>query len=285
MKSGKAAGPTGVTSDLLKRSGITGELTRVFRSIFDKGEIPEDWKNSMTVPIYKGKGDALECGKYRRVRLLEHGMKLFEKVLEERLRKLIQVDGRQFGFSPGRSTTDAIFVMRQIQEKFSEKKKKLYHVFVDLEKAFDQVPRRVIEWALRRQEVPERLVAAVMSLYVESRSKVKTVAGTSEAFDIRVGVHQGSALSPLLFITVMEEATKLTRGDGPWELLYADDLVLTAESKEEVTDMFNRWKEEMEQSGLKINMEKTKLMVTGNKARERIQSGRWPCGCCGGEWE
>ena len=69
---------------------------------------------------------------------------------------------------------------------------------------------------------------------------VSTVTGTSEAFDIRVRVHQGSAFSPLLFIVIMDEATKLTRGDGPLELLYADDLVLTAESKEEVTDMFNR---------------------------------------------
>ena len=96
-----------------------------------------------------------------------------------------------------------------------------------------------------------------------------------------MGVHQGSALRPLLFITVMGEATKLTKGDDLWELLYADGLVLTAESKEEGTDMFNRWKEGMEQRGLKINTEKTKSMVTGNKARERLQSGRWPCGCCG----
>ncbi len=101
-------------------------MTRVFRSIVDEGGIPEDWKNSITVPIYKGKGDALECGKYRGVRLLEHGMKFFKKVLEERLRKLIKLDCRQFGFNPGRSTTDAIFVRRQLQ-KFSEKKK-LYHV-------------------------------------------------------------------------------------------------------------------------------------------------------------
>ncbi len=114
----------------------------------------------------------------------------------------------------------------------------------------------------------------------DQRSKGKTVAGTSEAFDVKVGVHQRSAPSPLLFIIVMEEVTKLARGDGPWELLYADDLVLTAESREEVTDMINRWKEEMEQRGLKINTEKTKLMVTGNMAREGIQSGRWPCGCC-----
>ena len=95
-------------------------------------------------------------------------------------------------------------IMRQLQEKFIEKKKKLYHVFVELEKAFDRVPRKAIEWALRRQKVPERLMTAVMSLYVESRSRVKTVAGTSEAFEIRVELHLGSAFSPLLFITVME---------------------------------------------------------------------------------
>ncbi len=136
MKSGRAPGPTGVTSDLLRRAGITGELTRIFRSIVDEGESPEDWKNSITVPIYKGKGDALECGKYRGVRLLEHRI-LFEKVLEERLRKLMKVDCQQFVFNPGRLTTDAIFVMRQLQEKFSEEMKKPYHVFVDLEKACD----------------------------------------------------------------------------------------------------------------------------------------------------
>mgnify|MGYP001793323058 CR=1 FL=1 len=71
------------------------------------------------------------------------------------------------------------------------------------------------------------------------------------------------------------------REDGPWELLYDDDLVLTAKSKEEVTDMFNRWKKGMEQSRLKVNTEKTKSIVTGNRVRERIQSGRWPCGCYG----
>ncbi len=82
--------------------------------------------------------------------------------------------------------------MRQLQEKFSEKKK-LYPAFVDLKKAFDQVARKAIEWALRRQKVPERLVATVMSQYVESRSKVKTVTGTSDSFNIGVGVHQGSS--------------------------------------------------------------------------------------------
>ena len=94
-------------------------------------------------------------------------------------------------------------------------------------------------------------------------------------------VHQGSALSPLLFILVMEEATKACKIGDPWELLYADDLVLTAETKEEVTSMFLKWKEAMEIRGLRINMSKTKLMVTGKQMSSRLQSGRYPCAVCG----
>ena len=67
---------------------------------------------------------------------------------------MIKVDGWQFRFCPGRSTTDAVFIVSQLQETFSEKKKKLYHVFVEV-KAFHQVPRKAIEWALRRQKVPK----------------------------------------------------------------------------------------------------------------------------------
>ena len=78
MKSGKAPGSTGMTSDLIKRANITGDLIGVFSGIVEEEEIPKEWKNRVTVRIYKGKEDALECGKYRRIKLLEHGMKLFE---------------------------------------------------------------------------------------------------------------------------------------------------------------------------------------------------------------
>ena len=180
-----------------------------------------------------------------------------------------------------RSTVDAIFIVRQLQEKYREKKKRLYHIFVDLEKAFDRVPRRAIAWALRRHRVPERLVALIMDLYVGSRSRVAVAGVSSDDFEIGVGVHQGSALSPLLFILVMNEATKECCLGDPWELLYADDLVLTAETKEEVERKFTDWKLAMERRGLKVNIGKTKIMVTGKEEVERMQSGRFPCGVCG----
>ena len=76
--------------------------------------------------------------------------------------------------------------------------------------------------------VPERMVKAIMALYAETRTRVKTAAGLSKDLDIGVGVHQVSILSPLLFIEVMDEATKEIRIGVAWELGYADDLVLTA---------------------------------------------------------
>jgi len=131
-----------------------------------EGCIPEDWKSSVILPIYKGKGDPVECVSYRGIKLLEHAMKVVERIFEHRIRQQIEVDVRQFGFMKGKGTTGAIFTVRQMQENFRVKGKKLYFGFVDLEKAFDRVPREVIRWAMRKLGMEEWLVSAVMSMYV-----------------------------------------------------------------------------------------------------------------------
>ena len=74
--------------------------------------MPEDWKTIIVVPIYKGKEDVMDFGAYRGVKLQKHGMKIVEKVLEMRIRSLVEVDEVQFGFMPGRGTTDALFIVR-----------------------------------------------------------------------------------------------------------------------------------------------------------------------------
>lgn len=125
----------------------------------------------------------------------------------------------------------------------------------------------------------------VIALYEGSRSRVRVAGGTSDAFEIGVGVYQGSALIPLLFRVVMEEATKECRIGDPWELLCAEDLVLTAETKEEVERKFINWKQAMERRGLKVNMIKMKMMITGKKIEQNIQVGRFPCGVCGSRVE
>ncbi|XP_065321380.1 uncharacterized protein LOC135928844 [Gordionus sp. m RMFG-2023] len=112
--------------------------------------------------------------------------------------------------------------------------KKLYYAFVDLEKAFDRVPREVTRWVVIKSGVEEWLVIAVMAMYVGAQTPVRTYYGDSESFEVKVGLHQGSLLSPLLFILVMDVVAKEMREGLPWELLYADDLVLMANSEEEL---------------------------------------------------
>ena len=122
--------------------------------------------------MYKGKGNVLECGNYRTIKLLEHGMKVVERVFEKRLRKMVEIREDQYGFVAGKETVDAIFILRQFQEKYLENDKELYLVFVDLEKAFDRVPRVLIESSLRRKGVVKCYVNAVMKMYHEVLSQV-----------------------------------------------------------------------------------------------------------------
>ena len=77
-------------------------------------------------------------------------MKIVERVLENKIRELVKIDEMQFDFMPGKGTTHALFILRRMQEEYRESEKKMYMCFVDLEKAFDRVPRKVMEWALRK---------------------------------------------------------------------------------------------------------------------------------------
>ena len=130
--------------------------------------------------------------------------------------------------------------------------------FVDLEKASDQMPRKVIEWALRKKLVPERLFQAVMSMYKEAKTRVQVGGGHSEEFDVGVGVHQGSVLSPFLFSIVLDVLSEEGRKGVLYELLYADDLVLMAETVEELEADFIHWKAALKRKDRRLTLVRQK---------------------------
>ena len=181
---------------------------------------------------------------------------------------------------PGKGTTDAIFILRQMQEKFLAKDKKLYFAFVDLEKAFDRVPREVIWWSMRMLGVEEWIVKMVQAMYKNARSRVRVGDTYTDEFEVGVGVHQGSVLSPLLFIIVLEALSRGFSKGCPYDLLYADDLAIVATSLEELIERLSKWKFEMEAKGLRVNVKKTKIMVSGNNLNTLKDSGKDPCAVC-----
>jgi len=133
---------------------------------------------------------------------------------------------------------------------------------------------------MRKLGVEEWLVASVMAMYGGARTVVRTVYGNSNSFEVRVGVHQGSVLSPLLFVIVMKAISREFAIGLPWELLYADDLVVIAEDENELIVKLNQWKSCLQRKGLKVNVSKTKALVSGGTCNEIVTSGKYPCGVC-----
>ena len=217
VKSGKAAGPSGIVVEMIKAAGDTGAtmIRDLATAIIRDGKVPTDWEESFIVCLYKSKGDALDRGNYRALKLTEQAMKILEMIVDGLIRQVVSIDDSQFGFVPGRGTTDAIFVVRQLQEKYLAVNKRLYMAFLDLEKAFDRVPLKVIWWALRKLGVEEWIVRLVQGMYANARSRVRVGEGFSKEFEVKVGVHQGSVLSPLLFIIVLEALSREFRAGVP----------------------------------------------------------------------
>ena len=248
MASGKAAGPSGIVAEMLKPVGEAGaeEVCILVENIISKGCILTDWQESFIVNLCKGKGNALNKDNYSGLKLIEQVLKVLERVVEGLIRQIFEIDEMQCGFMSGRGTADAIFIVRQLQEKHLAANKPLYMSFIELEKAFDRVPRNVIWWAMRKLGIDEWLVRLVQSMYKDVGSRVRVGDEYSEEFGVGVGVHQGSVLSPLLFIIVLEALSSEFLTGCPMGLLYADDLMISAGSKEELLVKLKTWKTEME---------------------------------------
>ena len=93
-------------------------------------------------------------------------------------------------------------------------------------------------------------------------------------------MHQSSVLSPLLFIIVFEALSRKFRDGLPYEMLYADELVLMADSRDELIMKLERWKESLETKGLGENLSKTKVMHCSDRDRQPQACGKYPCGIC-----
>ncbi|KAM2329844.1 hypothetical protein ACFX1X_020752 [Malus domestica] len=222
--------------------------------------MPNEWRKSTLVPIYKNKGDVQNCINYRGIKLMSHTMKLWEKVIEHRLRQETQVLDNQFGFMPKCSTMDAIYLLRRLMERYRDRKKDLHMVFIDLEKTYDRVPSDILWRILEKKEVRVSYIQAIKDMYDGVKTAVRTHEGQIESFPITVGLHQGSSLSNYLFALVMDKLTGHIQDDIPWCMLFVDDIVLIDETQEWVNVKFNLWREVLESKGLRLSRSKIEYM-------------------------
>ena len=135
--------------------------------------MPEEWRRSVLIPIYKNKGDAQCCGNYRGIKLMSHTMKVWEKIIEARLRDSVEISKQQYGFMPEKETTDAMFALRMLMEKYREGQRKLPCVFVDLEKAYDSISPEELWYCMKKSGIAKKYVRLVQDMYEESETVMR----------------------------------------------------------------------------------------------------------------
>ena len=161
---------------------------------------------------------------------------------------------------PGNGTTDAMFALQMLMKKYREGQKELHCVFVGLEKAYDRVPREELWHCMRKSRIVEKYVQLVQDMYEGSETVVRCAVGTTESFKVKVGLHPGSALSLFLFAVIMDRLMDKVRREPPWTMLFADDIVICEETREEVKRRLESWRYALERKGMKVSRSKTKYL-------------------------
>ncbi|KAK3526333.1 hypothetical protein QTP70_024287, partial [Hemibagrus guttatus] len=160
--------------------------------------------------------------------------------------EVIRETGRKvLGVSSGRRKEDkeTWWWNEEVQDSIQGKR--------DLEKAYDRVPREELWYCMRKSGVAEKYVTVVQDMYERSRTVVRCAVGQTEEFNVEVGLHQGSALSPFLFAIVMDQLSEEVRQESPWTMMFADDIVICSESREQVEENLERWRFALERRGMK----------------------------------
>ncbi|KAI3371645.1 hypothetical protein L3Q82_024214 [Scortum barcoo] len=266
-----------IRPEYLKSLDVVGLswLTRLCNIAWRLGTVPLVWQTGVVVPLFK-KGDRRVCSNYRGITLLSLPGKVYARVLERRIRPIVdpRIQEEQCGFRPGRGTLDQLYTLHRVLEGLWEFAQPVHMCFVDLEKAFDRVPRGIL-WGVLRMSMGsgEPLLRAVRSLYDRSRSLVRIAGSKSDLFPVHVGLRQGCPLSPVLFIIFMDRISR--RSQGPEgvrfgnhrisSLLFADDVVLMASSGQDLQHVLERFAAECEAAGMRISTSKSEAMVLDRK--------------------
>ena len=274
MKTGKSPGIDMITAEEIIASGETGVQTmyNLCRQIWEEERFPEEWRQSIIIPIFKKK-DKLICDNYRGISLLCHAEKLIASVILQRIKPRTEeiLSEAQAGFRQGRSTIDQLLSLRLLAEKYNEVGKDLFLCYVDFQKAFDSVWRRGLWQVMRHLGYDRKIVRLLENLYKSTRSSVRvgSAGELSNWFETLVGVLQGCVLSPLLFNIMLEVVMALGEesvnlgatisGTKCNNLRFADDISLITENESDLQTLVDLLQESSKRFGLKISTAKTEI--------------------------
>ena len=269
----KSNGRDGISARMLKSTShsIAPAITKLFNMSIASGKLPKDWKSSLVVPIPK-KGDHSDPSNYRPISLLPVLSKVLERhmsnLLYDHLLEHAPISTKQWGFLPGRSTTDAVLSATHDWHQTLDSGSEVCAIFFDLQKAFDSVPHRSLIAKLRQLNINKFLLKWIVDYLTDRTQCIGVEGATSPSQPVLSGVPQGSVLGPLLFIIYIDGLTNALSNSSM--SLYADDLLLyrTIQSPTDYQalqaeiDSLSNW---ISSHKLQLNCDKCKCMLVTRK--------------------
>ena len=281
LKPGKTAGADNITAEMVQAGGQTSIdiLHRICNKIWQTGEWPKHWTQSLIITLPK-KGNLKLCQNYRTISLISHPSKVMLKIILNRLKTQAEriIAEEKARFRAGRSTTEQIFNIRIIMEKYLQHQQELFHVFIDFKKAFDRVWHEALWATMNLYNINANLIKVIQSLYQKATSAVFNNNNIGEWFRTTVGVRQGCLLSPTLFNIFLErimsealeehEGTVSIGGRNITNLRFADDIDGVAGNEDELTELIRHLENASTEFGMEISEEKTKVMTNSTFTSE-----------------
>ena len=282
LKLGKSSGPDCIGAEfyLNTSSEISPVLKNLFNNILNSGNFPPAWGRSIICPIHKS-GSVSDPSNFRGIALMNTMYKLFSIILNNRLYKWAEenskLDEAQAGFRSGYSVVDNIFSLSACVQKYlSRRGGRFYCLYVDLQKAFDNIQHQKLFISLLQKGIHGKFLNILKAMYSNLSASVRTDCGQTCVFPCNVGTRQGDVSSPLIFALFINDLCTLLReqcGDGIFItpdvadifcLMYADDIANCAETRVRLQRQVNLIGEFCDSRDLKVNLNKTEIIVFRN---------------------
>ena len=283
LKNKKSSGFDMILNEMLKcsQSFLLNSLKKVFNHILVTGSFPNLWAKGFIVPIFKS-GPTHDPSNYRGITIGSSLGKLFAKILNTRLETFLSkrniICKEQIGFCKKKRTSDHMFVLKTLIEKYTQKGHKLlFSCFVDFRRAFDTVWHMGLFYKLRKYGISDLYYNVIKNMYKKTELNVRIdKSHMTDSFASNIGVRQGDNLSPNLFKLFINDLPEIFDNTcDPVQLdsiklnclLYADDVVLLSETAEGLQKCLDKLSQYSKKWGLEVNLKKTKSLVFNGTGR------------------
>ena len=251
LKRKKSLGPDGMPNELFIKANETTRRTllNTINKIHQDEKIPNSWLQGNIIRLYKGKGTKGKCSNERGITLASNVGKVYERIINERVKKAVKITDAQAGGIPGNATVDHLIVLKQIINEIRNKGNTAYLVFLDVQKAYDKAWLDAILYALHKNGVTGKNLQMVKKLNSNLTAKIHTRHGLTREIRIRDSIRQGGVLSVIEYATLIDEISKELKeqdlgivtetGEKVNTLLWMDDVCLIHHDLKTLQEMLN----------------------------------------------